>query len=182
MLLFDPKLCLTLCDPLDWSPPGSSVHGILQVRTPAWGAISFSRGPSPPRDWTKSPALTDSSPLSYQGSLFEMDMLLMFPSNSWCFPFLANYQYLSSLQGIVSLVDDYSSKLPSLVKRVLSLWVNFTRANSCFRHHLPTTLLLATTDFIFFRPLEHFRSQQMCSNESPGFPSQKKSLSFLFHS
>ena len=43
-----------------------------------------------------------------------------------------------------------------------------------FLHHLPTTLLLATTDFILcFRPLEHFRSQKMCSNESPGFPSQK---------
>ena len=34
--------CLTLCDPIDGSPPGSSVHGILQARTLEWVAISFS--------------------------------------------------------------------------------------------------------------------------------------------
>ena len=34
--------CLTLCDPRDGSPPGSSVPGILQARTLEWGAISFS--------------------------------------------------------------------------------------------------------------------------------------------
>ena len=35
--------CLTLCDPMDCSPPSSSVHGILQARTLEWAAISFSR-------------------------------------------------------------------------------------------------------------------------------------------
>ena len=39
-----------LCDPVDCSPPGSSVHGILQARILEWVAISFSRGSSPPRD------------------------------------------------------------------------------------------------------------------------------------
>ena len=34
--------CLTLCDPIDGSPPGSPVPGILQVRTLEWVAISFS--------------------------------------------------------------------------------------------------------------------------------------------
>ena len=34
--------CPTLCDPIDGSPPGSSVHGILQARTLDWVAISFS--------------------------------------------------------------------------------------------------------------------------------------------
>ena len=46
------KLCPTLCDPMDCNLPGSSVHGILRARTLEWGAISFSRGSSPPRDWT----------------------------------------------------------------------------------------------------------------------------------
>ena len=46
------QLCLSLCDPMDCSPPGSSVHGILQARTLEWVAISFSRGSSWPRDWT----------------------------------------------------------------------------------------------------------------------------------
>ena len=35
--------CLTLCDPTDYSPPGSSVHGILQARMLEWVAISFPR-------------------------------------------------------------------------------------------------------------------------------------------
>ena len=38
--------CLTLCDPIDGSPPGSPVPGILQARTLEWVAISFSRGSS----------------------------------------------------------------------------------------------------------------------------------------
>ena len=42
--------CPTLCDPVDCSPPGSSVHGILQARILEWVAISFSRGSSQPRD------------------------------------------------------------------------------------------------------------------------------------
>ena len=44
--------CPTLCDPMD-SLPGSSVHGILQARILEWVAISFSRGPSWPRDRTQ---------------------------------------------------------------------------------------------------------------------------------
>ena len=37
------QLCPTLCDPMDCSPPGSSVHGIFQARVLEWGAIAFSR-------------------------------------------------------------------------------------------------------------------------------------------
>ena len=44
--------CLTLCDPMDCSPPGSSVHGILQARILERIAILFSRGSSRPRDQT----------------------------------------------------------------------------------------------------------------------------------
>ena len=40
------KSCLTLCDPMDCSPPGSSIHGILQASILEWVAISFSRGSS----------------------------------------------------------------------------------------------------------------------------------------
>ena len=45
--------CQILCDPMDCSPPGSSVHGIFQVRILLRVAISFSRGPSRPRDRTQ---------------------------------------------------------------------------------------------------------------------------------
>ena len=45
--------CLTLCDPMDCSLPGSSVHGIFQARILEWVTISFSRGTSWPRDRTR---------------------------------------------------------------------------------------------------------------------------------
>ena len=47
------KLYRTLCEPMDCSPPGSSVHGILQTRIVEWVAIPFSRGSSRPRDQTQ---------------------------------------------------------------------------------------------------------------------------------
>ena len=53
---------------MDCSPPGSSVHWLLQARTLEWIAIPFSRGFSPPRDQTRSPTLqADSFHLSHQG-------------------------------------------------------------------------------------------------------------------
>ena len=56
-------LCLTLRDPINYSPPVSSLHGIFQARILEWIAISFSRGSSWLRDWTRSPALqADSLP------------------------------------------------------------------------------------------------------------------------
>ena len=47
------QLCPTLCDPMNCSPPGSSIHGILQARILEGVAISFSRGFSRPRDGTR---------------------------------------------------------------------------------------------------------------------------------
>ena len=44
--------CLTLCDPMDCSPPCSFIHGSLQARIPEWVAMSPSRGSSRPRDGT----------------------------------------------------------------------------------------------------------------------------------
>ena len=47
------QLCPTLCDPMDCSLPGSSVHGIPQARLLEWVAVPFSRGSSQPRDQTQ---------------------------------------------------------------------------------------------------------------------------------
>ena len=49
--------CLTLCDTMDYSPPGSSIHGILQARILEWVAMLSSRGSSQPRDQIQYPAL-----------------------------------------------------------------------------------------------------------------------------
>ena len=45
--------CPALCDPMDCSLPGSSVHGILQARILEWVAIPFFRGYSQPKDRTQ---------------------------------------------------------------------------------------------------------------------------------
>ena len=47
------QLCPTLCNPIDCSPPGSSVHGILQARILEWIAMASPRGSSRPRDRTQ---------------------------------------------------------------------------------------------------------------------------------
>ena len=46
------QLCPILCNPMDCSPPGSSVHRIVQARILEWVAISYSRGAPQPRDLT----------------------------------------------------------------------------------------------------------------------------------
>ena len=47
-----PQSCLMLWDPMDCSPPGTSIHGVLQARKLEWAAMSSSRGSSWSRDWT----------------------------------------------------------------------------------------------------------------------------------
>ena len=49
---------VTLCNPMDCSPQGSSVFGIFQARILDWVVTSFSRGSSPPRDWTLVTSIT----------------------------------------------------------------------------------------------------------------------------
>ena len=66
------QLCLTLCDPMDCSLPGSSVHEIFQARILEWVAISFSRGSSQPGDRTWVSHIVGRQTLyclSHQGSL-----------------------------------------------------------------------------------------------------------------
>ena len=60
----------TLWDPMDCSPPGFSVHGILHTRILEWVAIHFSRGSSQPRDWIQVTCIAGSFfyHLSHQGS------------------------------------------------------------------------------------------------------------------
>ena len=68
------KSCLTLSNPVDCSPPGSSVHGISQARIPEWVAISSSRGSSNPGIESESPALQEDFITEPPGKL---------PPNTW---------------------------------------------------------------------------------------------------
>ena len=62
------QLCLTLCNPIDRSPPGSSVPGILQARTLEWVAISFSNARMHAKLLQSCPTLWDPMDSSPQGS------------------------------------------------------------------------------------------------------------------
>ena len=64
MILLVTQLCLTLCDLMDYSLPGSSVYGILQVKILEWLAIPFSSEYSQPRDQSQVPELKADSLLS----------------------------------------------------------------------------------------------------------------------
>ena len=62
------QLFPTLCNPMDCSLPGSSIHGIFQAIVLEWGAIAFSRGSSWPRDRTWVSLIVDRS---HQGSFLK---------------------------------------------------------------------------------------------------------------
>ena len=75
ILVLVAQSCPTLCDPMDYSPLGSSVRGVLQARVLEWVAIPFSRGSSQLRDQTQ---------FSYTGRqiLYRVSQCLIKPWNS----------------------------------------------------------------------------------------------------
>ena len=81
---FVSKPCPALCYPMDWSLPGSSIHGISQARILEWVAISSSRElPNPRMEYT-SPALAlDFLPLSHTGSPSECMHRCSYLSVDW---------------------------------------------------------------------------------------------------
>ena len=92
-------LCLTLYDPLDYSPSGSSVHRIVRTRTLKWIAISYSRGSSDPGIKTAPPV----SPGLQAGSL--PTELLGKPLYRQA-DILINFYKLPHLKPFSSLLDD----------------------------------------------------------------------------
>ena len=85
---------------MDCSPPGSSIHGVLQARILEWIAISSSRGSSWPRNWTWVSCLADESfPLSHLGS------------PGFCYPGLFS---LPQSPWVHSLLKAFAHSVPSL--------------------------------------------------------------------
>ena len=72
------QLCLTLCDPMDWSPPDSSIHGIFQAKILEWVAMPFSRGFFQPRDWTQVSCIAGRFFTSWATNL-----VVLWKPNSW---------------------------------------------------------------------------------------------------
>ena len=99
--------CLTVCDPVDCSPPGSSVHGILQARILEWVAISFSRGSSQPRDRTRVSRIAGrrfilwaTREAEYRGPVEYLFNKPWMPSQLWAFSPKQVWQYGTSSSDI----------------------------------------------------------------------------------
>ena len=93
--------CLTLHDPMDCSPPGSSVHGILQARILEWDATPFSKGPSQHRDRI-------SHPLHWQ--------VYPLPSSHRLRAWGEGWQRMRWLDDIIDSMGKSLSKLQEVVK------------------------------------------------------------------
>ena len=116
--------CPTLCDPMDCSPPGSSVHGILRARILEWVAISFSRGSSRPRDQTQVSRIAG----SHQGRwLSEILSSFIFYMISLRFSTLGS----SSTQRYTLYC-----RLPKLQRKECTLFI-FFQSTVEKQHHLP---------------------------------------------
>ena len=95
-----PQLYLILCDPMDCSRPGSSVHGILQARILEWFATASSRGSSQTRD--KPVSLTS---LALAGEFFTTNTTrllissLLFHWQQWQFRYISQYPKFFGLKG-----------------------------------------------------------------------------------
>ena len=112
--------CPTLRDPMDCSPPGSSVHGILQARILEWVAMHCSRGSSRPRDRTHVSALA--------GRLFTT-----VPSGN---PIkLGNHAAAKSLQSCLTLCDPIDGSppgcpVPGILQARTLQWVAISFSNA----------------------------------------------------
>ena len=101
------KLYLTLCNPMDCSPPSSSVHGISRARILEWVAILISRGCSRPRDQTCISCIAGrfftESHLWYDKTRFAQLLKFELPAPWWqCKPTLA-YQFSHYVWGVIML-------------------------------------------------------------------------------
>ena len=110
-----------LCDPMDCSLPGSSSHGIFQARILGWGAISFSRGSSRPRDRTASlpsPALAGGFFTSIPPGVTQQQ----FKSLGFCSALGTRARFGSEHGGLrASLVAQSLKNLPEMLEKVKSL-------------------------------------------------------------
>ena len=80
------QLCPTLCDPVDCSPPGSSVHGIFPARLQEWVAISSSRESSQPRDQARFHVSCTGKRILYQWATLSMLYLVARSCPTLCDP------------------------------------------------------------------------------------------------
>ena len=114
------KSCLTFCDPMDYSPQGSSVHEILQARILEWVATSFSRGSSWPRDQTQVSSLqADSLPFESL-SMFKI-LLLEYNCCTVCVSFCCTMKWINYVYINISSTTKWISYVYTNISSLLSL-------------------------------------------------------------
>ena len=98
--------CLTLCDPTDYSPTGSSRHGMLQTRILEWIAVPFSRGSFWPRDKSQGSCNADGSLPS------EPPNLRRNVESKWAFWLSLQHAFLINCVASKDIVNTHCKKFP----------------------------------------------------------------------
>ena len=125
---------------MDCSPPGSSVHGISQARILEWVAISYSRGPSPPRDQTRVFCISciDRWILYYRATWKTPHFIVVFPVTKSC-PTLcdsmdSSLPGFSVLQYLPEFAQTHILWVSNAIQTSRPLWSPSPPALSLFQH------------------------------------------------
>ena len=154
--------CLTICKPVDYSLPGSSVHVILQARILEWTAIPFSRGSSRPTDWTQVSSIS--------GRIFTV-----------CFTIWATQEALQVIP-----LQCKSDHVTSLHKALMALHLiliktqHLTKTYNCAFHFITAGHL--SDLMLYFSPLGHYSKLTLLQPKCPScFSLQHTSYTPLFN-
>ena len=122
------QLCPTLCDPMDCSPPDSSVYGILQARILGWVAIPFSKVSSQPRHWTRVFCIAgrfftiwatrEASSIVYACVIDEQ----------------SNKSAVKESKGSQSKISKQKSNCPSFLQRMVGILMHKSILANCLQH------------------------------------------------
>ena len=120
------QLCPTLHNPMDCSPPGPSVHGILQAKVVEWVAILFTRGSSQPRDRTQVSCIAGDS-LPSEPLLFEtLQSLFYFSSDdAWSKITVCVFNHCLSHPGSKIYLFQLHMKTATLLYPIFMMIVHF---------------------------------------------------------
>ena len=108
--------CLTLCNPMDCSLLGSSVHGVFQARVLEWIAIPFSRGSSQPRNRTQVSPIAGRRFTVWATREFHYDVSM----HKFCSD-LFQMELIGLLESMISLIGFYFKKMSAIIlKNIIS--------------------------------------------------------------
>ena len=129
------KLYLTLCNPMDYSLPGSSIHGIFQARVLEWVAIPSSRGSSQPRNQTQVSRIVGRHFTVWATGEHSLKSLTKIPKNV-----LWEHILIFSELSVLSSEDPITSK-PLFLSSLSFVWLMFFFIVLCTSHSVMSNSL-----------------------------------------